>query len=221
MRILTAFAARLVANPRNQQSRLRIGLWPTRHGQIQSSDAESQNGELILSIRCIILGLLETQNRCGYELQREVCDLLGGDPAADSRIYQALGGLVGGGLIEKCTHKARGRRSRIPYAISPAGREYLTDWLAQPLGIETPRSDGLLARIVITARSKPEFLKGHFADLEQQFEGRMAQRDTALRTCGGDSDVDFTRRIALLHQACRDRADLGWLRMVRATWQNR
>jgi DNA-binding PadR family transcriptional regulator len=176
---------------------------------------------MILSIRCTILGLLETRDRCGYELQRELCELLGGDFAADGRVYKALARLVGSGLIEKCARQETGGRARIPYAISPAGRAHLAGWLGQPLFVEAQHHDAVLARIVITGRSEPELLERHFSDLEEQFEGRMAQRDEALRACGGDSDLDFTRRIALLRHACRDRADLGWLRMVRAAWPSR
>lgn len=77
-------------------------------------------------------------------------------PRAESRIYAALAELVADGLARSSPEPIGPRRNRTRYAITPAGRRRLRDWLASP-----PRST------VLESEPLLRLLLGHLGTDEQ------------------------------------------------------
>ncbi|MGY1602298.1 helix-turn-helix transcriptional regulator [Geodermatophilus sp. SYSU D00815] len=79
-----------------------------------------------------ILGLLAVQPWSTYELTRQMDRSLGRIwPRAQSKLYEEPKKLVAAGLAVATTETV-GRRPRTVYAITPAGRRALADWLTAP-----------------------------------------------------------------------------------------
>lgn len=80
-----------------------------------------------------LLGLLGRRAWSAYELTKFMRHsiLRAIWPRAESHIYSECKNLELHGLVEG-TRKATGKRKRTEYAISPAGRRALLDWMAEP-----------------------------------------------------------------------------------------
>lgn len=89
-------------------------------------------GSTLTTTSFAILGLLAVQPWSTYELTRQMDRSLGRIwPRAQSKLYEEPKKLVELGLAAAST-EAVGRRPRTVYAITPAGRRALADWLATP-----------------------------------------------------------------------------------------
>lgn len=84
-----------------------------------------------MSLRFALLGLLAEGPSSGYDLTRRFEEGIGSFAwtAGHSQIYPELARLAADGLAEVVAEGARGRRD---YALTPAGRSALRDWLLGP-----------------------------------------------------------------------------------------
>ena len=79
-----------------------------------------------------VLGLLAVRPSSTYELTRQMGRTVGRFwPRADSKLYEEPKKLVARGLATAAADRV-GRRARTVYAITPAGRDALAGWLAEP-----------------------------------------------------------------------------------------
>ena len=89
-------------------------------------------GRSLTTTSFAVLGLLAIRPWSTYELTRQMDRGLGRIwPRAQSKLYEEPKKLVDAGLAVARTERV-GRRPRTVYAITPAGRRALADWLATP-----------------------------------------------------------------------------------------
>ncbi len=92
----------------------------------------------------VILGMLGMRPMCGYEIKNLVDSSTRFFWAASyGQIYPELGRLSKAGLIEGKADPESSRR-RIEFRLTPAGRERLERWLADPAQIQETRDESLL-----------------------------------------------------------------------------
>lgn len=92
----------------------------------------------------VILGMVSREPRSGYEIKAAVDGTTRFFWAASyGQIYPELKRLAGAGLVEGAS-APRGDRKRTVYAITPAGRTALEDWLREPPQTAEMREEGLL-----------------------------------------------------------------------------
>lgn len=86
-----------------------------------------------MSLPHALLGLLAVRPRSGYELTKAFAGDLGryAWQAGHTSVYPELGRLTERGLVE-VTHE--GARNSRTYAVTPAGRDTLREWLLTPPG---------------------------------------------------------------------------------------
>jgi PadR family transcriptional regulator, regulatory protein AphA len=102
-----------------------------------------------------ILGLLAIRSWTAYELAQQVRRSLRFCwPKSESLIYAEPKHLLRLGLAT-VEHEPAGRRTRARYAITPAGRQVLRDWLETPPAPPQLEFEGLL-RIMFADQGSPE-----------------------------------------------------------------
>jgi DNA-binding PadR family transcriptional regulator len=86
-----------------------------------------------MSTRHVLLGLLDIKPMSGYDVRRNLSISLDSLWAASyGQIYPALHKLAAEGLI-RAEHEPQGKRERIVYHLTPAGRQELREWLEEPV----------------------------------------------------------------------------------------
>ena len=92
----------------------------------------------------VILGMLKLGRRTGYEIKSLVDVSTRFFWAASyGQIYPELKRLAAAGLVEGAD-APRGERKRTVYAITPAGKAALVEWLRRPPETVEMREEGLL-----------------------------------------------------------------------------
>lgn len=93
---------------------------------------------------CVILGLLSHEDLTGYEIKKRMdTSLKYFWGASYGSIYPTLSGLVVNGLALK-REEADNNRVRIIYSITEEGRNYLKNWLRNPVEKDELRYETLL-----------------------------------------------------------------------------
>lgn len=88
---------------------------------------------MVMSTRHVLLGLLEIRPMTGYDLMQVLTISLESLWAASyGQIYPMLHKLADEGLV-RAEHESTGRRERIVYHLTPAGRSAFVAWLASPV----------------------------------------------------------------------------------------
>src|SRR5215470_15642412 len=114
----------------------------SENGTLSPSDAEdAASGEVQPdhdggrnTLRYIILGLLGAHPMSGYDIKRAFDRSLATYwNAGSSQIYTTLKALAARGLVSSDLVVQEGRPNRRVYALTEAGREALTTWLAEPV----------------------------------------------------------------------------------------
>lgn len=95
-----------------------------------------------------ILGLLSIGPQSGYDLKRTIEQSLGHFwTESFGQIYPVLKKLVDEGLAAVSSEPQTGKRDRIAYSITEAGREMLHDWLLKPITKLPPEKNELLLKL--------------------------------------------------------------------------
>ena len=104
----------------------------------------------------VILGLLDTRPRTGYEIKQTVDTSTRFFWAASyGQIYPELRKLRAAGLVESERDDA-GARKRTIHRLTPAGRDALRAWLAEPAATTEYRDEKLLKLFFSRAASDPD-----------------------------------------------------------------
>lgn len=120
-----------------------------------------------------VLGLLALRDWTTYELAKQMQRSLHHVwPRAERKLYDEPKSLVAHGYAE-ATKEMVGSRPRTLYAITPAGRAALTEWLATPIAAPSLEFEGML-RVLFADH-------GNVADLRQSLVAVIEQA-TAART---------------------------------------
>ncbi len=158
-----------------------------------------------MSIGIVLLGLLESEPRHGYELKRAYDERFGtGRPVAYGQVYSTLSRLPANGLIAVDGVEPGGGPERKRYAITPDGVADVDRWLAQPEKPEAYLQSALYTKVVLallTGRPAAELLD------VQRAEHLRLMRDLTQRKRAGD----LTDRMICDHALFHLEADLrGW-----------
>ena len=101
-----------------------------------------------MSLRFALLGFLGLDSMTGYELKQNL------DRSTQqfwhaglNQIYPTLKKLEADGLVTARVEPQDGKPDKRAYSITPAGRQVLEDWLAEPLGVLPPSKNSALLKI--------------------------------------------------------------------------
>lgn len=160
-----------------------------------------------------ILGLLTIEPMSGYGLRKNVRESLNYFWAeSNGQIYPTLRKLVADGLIAPVATQPAGRRTRQKYALTPAGRRRLKEWLAKPPHLQPPRNELLLK--LFLGRSAPKGaiaehvarFKRQYEELQNMFKGLRASLQTEH---AGSPDLKYWI-LCLDHGIRLRRAQIDW-----------
>lgn len=117
-----------------------------------------------------ILGLLTIEPMSGYDLDKNLRESLNYFWAeSNGQIYPTLKGLVADGLIVPVATRPAGRRARQRYAVTPAGRKRLKEWLSKPPQLQPPRNE-LLLKLFLGRSAPKRAIAEHVARSKKQHE---------------------------------------------------
>ena len=173
-----------------------------------------------MSLKHAILGFLNYTPKTGYEL-KNVFDTSVQHfwPADQSQIYRTLARLADKGLAEVEVIPQEDRPVRKEYHITPAGREELRRWLAQPL-IEQDDRHASLIQVFFAGQLGDAEILAMFEQEAQRVQSRLARYDEVPQqsqpyadTLGSPREVHFWMLTLEcgIHSA---RAHLAWLESV-------
>lgn len=123
-------------------------------------------------IDCVILGLLSHEELTGYEIKKRMDTALSYFwNASYGSIYPALNDLVSRGLAVR-RNGAENRRNKLIYTITEDGRNYLKNWLAQPVSKDELRYETLL-KLFFGAEQGEEQVLSHIEAFEAKIEEEL------------------------------------------------
>ena len=130
------------------------------------------------STRYALLGLLtlapET-GASGYDLRQWAEGSIGHFwRESYGQIYPVLKQLLSDGLVTARSGGGAGKRERIVYAITAAGRKELLKWLQKPARIQPPRNEGLL-KLFFGTEAPVEASAARVRALQQHHRGLLAR----------------------------------------------
>jgi len=164
-----------------------------------------------------VLGLLTIQPMSGYDLGKNLRESLNYFWAeSNGQIYPTLKKLAADGLIVAVATQAAGRRARQKYALTPAGRKQLKEWLAKPPQVQPPRNELLLK--LFLGRSAPKgaiaehvaTFKRQYEEIQNMFEGLRASLQAEH---AGSPDLKYWM-LCLEHGIRLRQAQIDWCNSV-------
>ena len=121
-----------------------------------------------------VLGLLALRDWTTYELAKQVHRSLHWFwPRAERKLYDEPKRLVADGLAT-ASAEATGKRPRTVYAITPAGRHALADWLDEPSATRSTEFEGLV-KIFFADAGSVEQLHDNLDRLVAESEARVEE----------------------------------------------
>ena len=161
-----------------------------------------------VSLADVHLALLLGGPRHGYEVKKEHDAWFpAARPLAFGQVYATLARLVRDGLAEVVDTRTEGGPERTVYAVTPAGRARLDEWLAAPAPPATTGAEDVVRKTVVALRA-PSSHAAREVVLRQRAAHLRLMRDLQTQDAGApDTAAHLLRRHALLHLD----ADLRWL----------
>ncbi len=127
-----------------------------------------------MALEHALLVALREQPASGLDLARRFEKSIGFFwHATHQQIYRVLARMEGDGWVTVETVGQTGRPDKKMYAVSAAGRQVLADWLAEPMGSETFRSE-LAVKLRGASYGDRATLLRHVADARADHETRLA-----------------------------------------------
>jgi DNA-binding PadR family transcriptional regulator len=157
----------------------------------------------------VLLGLLASGPRHGYELKRAHDECMPrAKPLAFGQVYATLGRLQRDGLVEQAEKDQAGGPERVAYALTPAGRVALDEWLST---VETPTPyvvSTLFNKVVVALlAADADRARAYLAEQRAAHMARLREL-TAAKSAPGASVGDVVAAdFAIAHLD----ADLRWL----------
>lgn len=140
-----------------------------------------------------LLGLLALRSWTGYELTQQVRRSLRlAVPASEATLYRDQARLVSRGWAT-CTEEPSGRRSRKRYAITPAGRAALGEWLASPVAPPSFTVEAV-ARAWLADQGDPRDLVATLTATAEQARASIDAMVALSRRYEAPEDTDFPER---------------------------
>lgn len=148
-------------------------------------------------IDCVILGLLSHEDLTGYEIKKRMdTSLKYFWGASYGSIYPALGDLVERGLANK-RDGTENKRNKIIYSITEAGRNYLKEWLQNPVEKDELRYETLL-KLFFGSEGGAVQAMAHINAFQEKIEGELPYLTGAANTLRNYIDTDDAHKYYLL-----------------------
>lgn len=169
-----------------------------------------------MSVRNALLGLLAQRPRHGYDLHAAFEAMVGGQRAWDvkpAQIYTTLNRLEESGLVARQSVEQDGGPEKLIYAITPAGRAALTDWLLLPVEAQHQRDAFFLKFMLSLATGVVDpynVIYTQRTGLYRQLHAITAQRRAA------DPHTALAYLLLLDRAIMQIEADIRWLEMLEA-----
>jgi PadR family transcriptional regulator AphA len=142
----------------------------------------------------LLLGLLSSGERTGYELTRDFDVTLANVWAAShSQIYPELAKLQAAGLIRKTVAGPRGSQR---YAITPDGETTVRTWLSETVPPDTPRAEWMV-RVFFLGLVQTEQSIAYFQTQRQLHLAKLERYRALAAHCPIDDPEERWSRIAL------------------------
>ncbi len=163
-----------------------------------------------------ILGLLALRPWTTYELAKQMAvSLRNFWPRAESKLYEEPKKLVAHGLAEVRVESV-GRRPRSLYSITPAGRDALRAWLAEPGAMAQLEFESLV-KVFFAEQGTKAALVEHLVGIAEHQRARVAvDAEWAQRYLEGRAA--FPERLAVLSLVGRLQADINDTVLRWAEW---
>lgn len=117
-----------------------------------------------------VLGMLASGPRSGYDIRKEVEQLLGHFwHESYGQIYPVLHRLQEEGLIRSRTLPQKGRPDRNEYSITADGLAELQEWLARPVDRTPPRNE-LLLKVFFGEHSDPATVRALIVHYREELQ---------------------------------------------------
>ena len=127
-----------------------------------------------MALEHALLVALREQPASGLDLARRFEKSIGFFwQATHQQIYRVLARMEGDGWVTVETVGQTGRPDKKLYAVSAAGRQVLTDWLAEPMSVEAFRSE-LAVKLRGASYGDRATLTRHLVDLRADHATRLA-----------------------------------------------
>jgi PadR family transcriptional regulator, regulatory protein AphA len=185
-----------------------------------------------MSLAYVILGLLQQQERTGYDLKTDCFDQCIAHlwPADQAQIYRTLERLEDQGWISCTLQIQQERPNRKIYRLTDLGQQELVQWLQTHHGLPTLR-DPLLVQLHFAAQLSNsaiiQLLQQELTARQQKLsECETLRRATADAHSIADQEAPVCDREPLLHGLVldlmmrREQTYLDWLNQSIATLQN-
>jgi DNA-binding PadR family transcriptional regulator len=142
----------------------------------------------------VLLGLLATGERTGYELTRDFdVSLANVWAASHSQIYPELAKLDAAGFIRKTEAGPRGSQR---YAITASGAAAVRTWLAESTPVDNPRTEWMV-RVFFLGMLAPEAAASYLHAQRRRHEEKLERYRTYAEHCSFDDAATRWQRIAL------------------------
>ena len=174
-----------------------------------------------MSLKHILLGLIEWEPRTGYDLNKMIGQLINYLWTTDqSRVYRALYQMEEDGWVVSEQIIQEDSPNKKVYDITPIGKEELVKWLADPT-IPSNTRNTLLAKIqfarAIPVEDQIEMLEHNLESMKEDLKmlEDRAEESGMMPLPRGDSalvsDTDIRGGLALEYGVLRMRFEVEWL----------
>lgn len=166
-------------------------------------------------LQYVILGLLAQRERTGYELSAAFANEIGEFwQAKHSQIYPQLGKLEEQGLVVHETTVAGQKLEKKVYRLTPAGRQYLNEWI----GLDTPAlpvtRDEFVLKLFFVNRADDARLPEMFREqvrLHEEWLAHLTGRMTTLFAAPEAKHENYGHYLVLSRAVERETDYLRWL----------
>ncbi len=153
-----------------------------------------------------LLGFLLGGPRTGWDLVREVDSSVGYFwNVTRSQVYRELRSLTEAGLTKE---QAPGKRDRVLYTITAAGKEAFREWIAGDPGPDLLRLP-IVLQVFFGEHVEPALLRRYLQKARVEHQTRLAEYENHLKKKRGAPEA-FVKQTLLLGVAY-ERAFLDWL----------
>lgn len=165
----------------------------------------------------VILGLLAERPLSGYQIKK-IVDIRFRFFWSESfgQIFPALKSLAAQGFAEECPQQTAGGRAAKSYAITPAGKQALVNWLGQPVEKESLRLE-ILLKTYFSNYAAPEAMLSHLAAFEENHARQLHILGLFQKELEGIADEDENHREILRVIDFGQKANRAYLEWCRET----
>lgn len=161
-----------------------------------------------MSLKFGVMGLLSREPLHGYEVKNRFEEMLGGTWEVNiGQIYTTLQRLERDGLVRPVG--PRGDRGKLAYELSPAGRNALDEWLAEPASGPQQLHEDIYVKLLVATRIANGDLPQLLGRQKRAYLQRLRDLNRLEERARRDGRIDLARLVrgALLHTE----ADLKWM----------